>query len=503
MIPSSPIVVGRYALHGEIASGGMATIHVGRLMGPVGFARTVAIKRLHPNFAKDPEFVAMLMDEARLAARIRHPNVVSIVDVVAAGGELLLVMDYVAGESLARLLYRCKNLGIRVEIPIAVRIISELLAGLHAAHEVKSDRGLPLDVVHRDVSPQNILVGRDGITHLIDFGVAKAAGRVQTTRDGQLKGKLAYMAPEQVRSSHVDRRTDIYAAGIVLWETLVGSCPITGQEAQLLYEVLTKDVPPPSQFVAGLPPDLDAVVLRAVHKDPKKRFATAAQMLEALEAAVRPATSTEVARWIQSVAADALAKREQLVSDVEGLSLVRPPAGLPSYPDWDSQPSVGSGSDVVPADAFESRSWSDELAPTAVRQVPAATGPDVPTDTNTTVSSARIRVDLRTSRLVLVGVASGAFAAVVAVVLLFLLLSRPDAPMTPSAPSSPAGTPSAVVSAGSSTPLPEVSSDPPVPTASVSAVSTASTSAVPLPPRVPTVRPPPDKREERIKKRGW
>ncbi|PKN48115.1 MAG: serine/threonine protein kinase, partial [Deltaproteobacteria bacterium HGW-Deltaproteobacteria-20] len=169
----------------------MATIHVGRLMGPVGFARTVAIKRLHPNFAKDPEFVAMLMDEARLAARIRHPNVVSIVDVVAAGGELLLVMDYVAGESLARLLYRNNKLGTRVELPIAVRVISELLAGLHAAHEVKSDRGLPLDVVHRDVSPQNILVGRDGITHLIDFGVAKAAGRVQTTREGQLKGKLA------------------------------------------------------------------------------------------------------------------------------------------------------------------------------------------------------------------------------------------------------------------------------------------------------------------------
>jgi len=496
--PSSPIIVGRYALHGEIASGGMATIHVGRLMGPVGFARTVAIKRLHPNFAKDPEFVAMLMDEARLAARIRHPNVVSIVDVVAAGGELLLVMDYVAGESLARLLYRNNKLGTRVELPIAGRVISELLAGLHAAHEVKSDRGIPLDVVHRDVSPQNILVGRDGITHLIDFGVAKAAGRVQTTREGQLKGKLAYMAPEQIRSSHVDRRTDIYAAGIVLWETIVGRRAFEGNDAQLLYAVLSHDVPPPSQFVPGLPPELDAVVLRAIHRDPSKRFDTAAQMLEALEAAVRPATSTEVARWVKRVAADALEKRERLVSDVEGISIMPPPSAGPSHPDWDGQPSEGSFTNVVDAAAFDSKSWTEEVAPTA--RLPAGE-PDVPTDTNTTVSSARIRVNLRTSRLVFVGIATGAFAALVAVALLFVVLSARDEPRTLTAPTPPEGFSMPV-------PAPSASLSAPEPMASASASAVVSAASSPVPPPVPTrvaPRPPStlDKRDERIKKRGW
>ncbi|PKN49727.1 MAG: serine/threonine protein kinase, partial [Deltaproteobacteria bacterium HGW-Deltaproteobacteria-20] len=147
--PTPSRVVGRYSLHAEVAHGGMATVHVGRLAGPVGFSRTVAIKRLHPHLARDPEFVAMFMDEARLAARIRHPNVVSIIDVVAEQGELLLVMDYIQGESVSRLLKAARLAGGRVEPRIAVKIMTEVLAGLHAAHEVRSERGAPLGIVHR------------------------------------------------------------------------------------------------------------------------------------------------------------------------------------------------------------------------------------------------------------------------------------------------------------------------------------------------------------------
>src|SRR5580658_1265694 len=229
-----PRMVGRYALYEKIASGGMATVHIGRLLGPVGFTRTVAIKRMHPQFTGDPEFVSMFLDEARLAARIRHPNVVSTLDVVAMNGELFLVMDYVPGESLARLVRGATLRGERIPPAIAATIMVGVLHGLHAAHEARNDRGEPLEVVHRDVSPQNILVGIDGVSRVLDFGVAKAVGRLHTTRDGQLKGKLAYMAPEQLRGT-TTRLTDVYAASIVLWEALTSKRPFQAEnEAQMV-----------------------------------------------------------------------------------------------------------------------------------------------------------------------------------------------------------------------------------------------------------------------------
>jgi serine/threonine protein kinase len=208
---AAPRSIGRYVLYGEIASGGMATVHFGRLSGPAGFSRTVAIKRLHPQYAKDPEFVSMFLDEARLAARIRHPNVVTTLDVVTTGAEIFLVMEYVQGESLSRLLRAVRPMMTPADTRIVATIVSGVLHGLHAAHEARDEQGQPLRIVHRDVSPQNVLVGTDGVPRVLDFGVAKAAGRVQTTREGQLKGKLAYMAPEQVRGE-VTRVTDVYSA---------------------------------------------------------------------------------------------------------------------------------------------------------------------------------------------------------------------------------------------------------------------------------------------------
>ena len=174
--------VGRYVVFDEIAAGGMASVHLGRLMGEVGFSRTVAIKRLHPHLARDAEFAAMFLDEARIAARIRHPNVVAVLDVVHDGSELLLVMDYVQGESLSRLARAMRPGGIPPRI--AVTVVTGVLHGLHAAHEATTERGEALDIVHRDVSPQNVLVGIDGVARVFDFGVAKAKSRAQTTQDG-------------------------------------------------------------------------------------------------------------------------------------------------------------------------------------------------------------------------------------------------------------------------------------------------------------------------------
>lgn len=183
-------------------------------MGPAGFARTVAIKRLHAQFAHDPTFVAMFLDEARLAARLRHQNVVPILDVVAQDGELFLVMEYVHGESLSRLVRLQGFAG--VEPSIAVGIMVGALHGLHAAHEARGEDGELLGLVHRDVSPQNILLGVDGVARLLDFGIAKAAGRMQTTEEGVLKGKAAYMAPELLLGEPADRRGDVWAASVVL-----------------------------------------------------------------------------------------------------------------------------------------------------------------------------------------------------------------------------------------------------------------------------------------------
>jgi serine/threonine-protein kinase len=288
--PENVRVVGRYALYGGIASGGMATVHLGRLLGPVGFSRTVAIKRLHAQYAQDPEFVSMFLDEARLAARIRHPNVVPTLDVVATKGELFLVMEYVPGESLSRLARAARDKKQRIPQRIVSSIMSGVLHGLHAAHEAKSERGEPLGIVHRDVSPQNVLVGTDGVARVLDFGVAKAAGRTQQTREGQIKGKLSYMAPEQLRGAAVSRQSDIYAAGVVLWELLTGERLFSADnEGALLAKVLEGRIVPPSRYVVTpssvtIGPDamrillgLDEVTLRALQSDPEKRYARRAR----------------------------------------------------------------------------------------------------------------------------------------------------------------------------------------------------------------------------------
>ena len=244
----------------EIASGGMASVHFARLVGPPGFARTVAIKRAHPHLARDPDFALMFLDEARLASRIRHPNVVPTLDVLQTTDELLLVMDYVHGESLWRLLRAAQRAGrARAARRSPRRIVVDTLHGLHAAHEATDEQGAPLGIVHRDVSPQNILVGVDGVARLVDFGIAKAAGRLHSTRDSSVKGKYAYMAPEQVRGEPVSRLTDTYAAAIVFWELLTGERLFAGKtEAETIHKCLVARVQPPSLFVPSSGAKLDA-----------------------------------------------------------------------------------------------------------------------------------------------------------------------------------------------------------------------------------------------------
>ena len=310
--------LGRYALFGEIASGGMATVHVARLIGPVGFARTVAIKRLHPHLSKDPDFVAMFLEEARLAARVRHPNVVSTLDVVDEGNELFLVMEYVAGESLSRLVRKTREAGERVPPRYVAAIMCAALEGLHAAHEATSERGVPLGIVHRDVSPQNIHVGLDGVARVLDFGIAKATNRVQETRTDQIKGKVAYMSPEQLAKGPIDRRADVYAASVILWEALTSQRLFKADEVPaLVYSIMNDQVVPPSALVPDISPELDAIVMKGLDREASKRWSSAREMAVALERVLTPAPAREIGEWVHETAGELLAWRIELVHRIE------------------------------------------------------------------------------------------------------------------------------------------------------------------------------------------
>jgi eukaryotic-like serine/threonine-protein kinase len=349
-LAKQPRMVGRYMVYDVIASGGMATVHLGRLLGPEGFSRTVAVKQLHPQFARDPEFVAMLLDEARLAARVRHPNVVSPLDVVVLDGELFVVMDYVQGESLSTLMKAIEAAPVPADIAVAIMI--QVLLGLHAAHEATDERGVPLNIVHRDVSPQNVLVGADGLARVVDFGIAKAATRIHTTQEGKLKGKLSYMAPEQIRLENADRRTDVFTAGIVLWEMLTGHTLYPAESPGATVDRILKHAPePPSELTPGLPASLDTVTLRALHADPAERWQTARSMAQALEAALAPEGPMGVGAWVESVCGSTLRARAEWVSELEGVSLSNlPPAALerPSQEPRSPRPPDSTDLSLVP-----------------------------------------------------------------------------------------------------------------------------------------------------------
>jgi len=345
-----PFQLGRYALHAELAAGGMAAVYLARQTGAVGFGKTVAIKRLHPHLAKDPYFAKMFLDEARLVSRVQHPNVVPILDVVSTDTELFLVLEYVRGETLSGLMRAARKKNEKIPVPIAAAIVAGMLQGLHAAHEAKDEMGKPLNIVHRDVSPQNLMIGADGASRVLDFGVAKAASRMQTTREGQLKGKIPYMAPEQL-NGEVSARTDVYAAAIVLWEALTLARLFRGEtEAQVLHLVMTKDAPAPSTLNPDVPAALDEVVLKGLSRDATKRYATAREMAVAIEAAVPIATPMKVAEWVDGLIGQTLAARDAVRAEIESGShsmrqVPDDPLSQPSLPGF---PQVADSSVSIP-----------------------------------------------------------------------------------------------------------------------------------------------------------
>ncbi len=309
--------LGNYEPLLELASGGMATVYVARQVGAAGFERLVVIKRVHRHHLGNREFYRMFLDEARVASLVRHPNVVSVIDTVEEGGELFLVMEYVESCALSSLLKTVAHEHDRVPPSIACRIMADTLAGLHAAHEASDMRGEKLELVHRDVSPQNIIVGVDGGSRLIDFGVAKAAHRLTETRSGSLKGKLAYMSPEQAMGKAVDRRVDLFAAGVALHESLTGRRLFQGEnDLDTMRRITEMPVRDPSSIAPGVPRSLDPVVQRALVRDPNGRFQTAAEFLEALEGAIPMAPAREVAAYMLSKCGERIEERRIRLKEI-------------------------------------------------------------------------------------------------------------------------------------------------------------------------------------------
>jgi eukaryotic-like serine/threonine-protein kinase len=302
----------------RIGAGGMASVYLGRARGEGGFSRLVAMKIMHDHLAETPELARelreMFLDEARIVGGIHHKNVVDTLDVFEDEGKLHLVMDYVHGPSLAHAIHAVRARADKIPIPIVVAVAIDLLEGLHAAHEAKNERGESRAIVHRDVSPHNVLVGEDGAARVMDFGVASAAARIHQTVSGEVKGKPGYMAPEQARGVDVDRKADVYGAGVVLYEMLVGEIPFDGASfVEIVVRQEAAAAPSPRIARPEVTPALERIVLRALECGPEHRWATARDMAEALEALGIHAPARVVSEWIREEAREFFLQREELV----------------------------------------------------------------------------------------------------------------------------------------------------------------------------------------------
>jgi serine/threonine-protein kinase len=312
------LVLGRYELLAPVAKGGMAQVWAARMQGRRGFQKTVAIKTMLPNLTEDPQFEQMFLDEATLASRVRHPNAVEILDLGEDAGILYLVMEWIDGEPLSVIMKQAMQQG-GIPLPLAVRIIMQACAGLHAAHELKDESGDPVGLVHRDVSPQNILVAYAGVVKVVDFGVAKATGRASAeTAAGQIKGKVPYMSPEQASGGEIDRRTDLFAAGILLYMMTTGKHPFRKENDAQTLMAICSDTPivRPSQIIAGYPPELEKIVLKALERDVTRRYQTGNEMqkaLDSLPSELRASTDDELGDYMKGLLPERMAKRQALI----------------------------------------------------------------------------------------------------------------------------------------------------------------------------------------------
>lgn len=371
-------VLGRYELLLPVAKGGMASVWAARLKGTHGFEKVVAIKTMLPGLVDDPSFQRMFQDEATMASQVRHPHVIEILDLGEQDGILYLVMEWVSGEPLNVIMSAAATRG-GIPFPVAVHIATQICRGLHAAHELRARSGGLVGLVHRDVSPQNVLVTFDGVVKIVDFGVAKATARLDAqTEAGQLKGKIAYMSPEQLRGERIDRRTDVFAMGILLYMMTTGKHPFRGEERAQTVARISSEEPAilPSKLVAGYPPRLEGCVMQALAKDANKRYSSANDMLlglaRALPSGLRESTDEEVAEFVRRLLPDRLERQQQAIKDALELadrretprSELRPPqTASTATPDEPATVLEGIGREVTPSADGRSLPGASSTAP--------------------------------------------------------------------------------------------------------------------------------------------
>jgi serine/threonine-protein kinase len=316
------LVFGKYEVIRRLAIGGMGEVFLARQVGIPGFERLVILKSLLPELAEQQGFVDAFLDEARVAATLNHPNIVAIYEVGLWNGVYFIAMEHIHGVDLARLMTAALRAGDRIPLPVVACMVRDAALGLQHAHDAKDVQGRPLGIVHRDISPQNIMVRGDGVTKVVDFGIAKAGNRASRTRTGVVKGKVAYMPPEQLRGEDVDARADQFALGVVLWEMCTARRLFkANSDLELVEQILRNPIPPISQYVPHAPLDLVAVAERMLDRDVEARFAScgdvAAALRDYLETVSRQVGAPQVAECVQKIAGQELDARVKNISPTQ------------------------------------------------------------------------------------------------------------------------------------------------------------------------------------------
>jgi eukaryotic-like serine/threonine-protein kinase len=354
--------LGRYQLIVSIGHGGMGEVFLGRLRGVAGFAKLVVIKRMHSHLSHDKRFIELFVNEGRVVAQLSHPNICQVHELGEQDGDLFLVMEYLSGvswEELSRNLPR----GTALEIPLIVGVLAQACEGLHYAHQLHDHAGQPTPVVHRDVSPQNLFVTTDGICKVLDFGVAKISTSERYSQSGLVKGKLPYMAPEQIRGQPVDGRTDVFAMGVVLWEAFAGSRLFSRPTDFLIWKAITEEpIPPLLQLRPDLPPGVEAIVGRALQRSPARRYPTILALAQDLrKLAPAPLDNNDIAAALRSTCAVKLAESAAAVA--AGLREIDLPERERAAPATEADAAETLHSAVLPSVMLREASYRKVMAP--------------------------------------------------------------------------------------------------------------------------------------------
>lgn len=380
-------LIGRYELLHRLGHGGMATVYLGRAIGTAGFEKLVAVKVIHPHLANEPEFVEMFLDEARIAARIRHPHVVEILDLGREDDVFFMVMEFVEGDTLATLLRELRKTGELLPVAAVLQIVADACEGLASAHDLVDPDGVPYHLVHRDVSPHNLLAGLDGWVRVVDFGIMKAAGKRSTTLTGQLRGKLPYMSPEQARGQAIDRRTDLFALGAVMWELLTNERLVAGEtESEILAHVSHFTLPDIQQHRADLPAPVRRVLERALAADLERRYVDAHEMLRDVRLALRACESSEDPRG--QIAAVMKRHFEARIEYVRASARTRGIDRAPERRRHSSMLELGDEARAATSSAARSRTPTAVLAKSSSSS-PLRDFPEVPTQVTATTTPPR------------------------------------------------------------------------------------------------------------------